>query len=119
MSFIDELGKACDKATDGEWFLTKSWGVFCRTLLHVETPTRNYTNPESPTQLPATKDDAKFIALANPQIVRWLLDVMEDMKDCIETEQIMNKRNGWSTYYHDNLLKRLSQGPTPQTKEVK
>jgi len=104
MNFIDELREACDKATDLPWepftpkqaeqgldFFGGQQGAYC---FMVE----------------AEQEDIDFISLANPQTMRWLLDMIGKMR-----EQYMY---GTVEEIH-RVEAELRRGPTPKTKEMK
>ena len=67
---IDALRRAAEAATDGEWF-TEIGGIYNTTRSYMVTPTGDS---------PQDRDDAEFIAAANPTVVLELLTTIDKQR---------------------------------------
>ena len=108
-TFLESLGEAAEKATDGPW------NTFANRL-YFEHNQNLMISGDRKTPCWIIEDaDAHFIALANPQTVRWLLKRINRLcgharhgPACFGEKCICGLKND---------LQILDEGPTPQPKE--
>lgn len=107
MSFIEKLSEACDKATDGPWVNEQATIHYYDEYKHIciTTCEDDGGEPEYAQSCPdiRTDEDAEYIALANPQTMRWLLDVIDDLK-MLACDKLA----------YPALREKIDQGPNPQ-----
>lgn len=99
MNFLQQLREKAEKATSGPW---KIWisDEFSDTYSISTDPELDDVYGDTPYQ--EEKDDAQYIAMANPQTMLWLLDVVDEMIREVPT------------LYAGRIYKKLAQGPNPQ-----
>jgi len=102
LTFLEKLREATEKATPGPWEYSDIMSDGMAWIWNKDRSGKVYVRRQTP---PQEKIDMQFTALANPQTIKWLLDMLDRTLDAVTAAK------GEEATARRNIARQLAKGP--------